>query len=395
MDEKETKAGRKWRWWLAGAVTGCILVGLAAAAWYFLMGRTIWTDDRGIRRADSEANIRRVLWAPAQALDDSFNTPDQEYEPSSNIEGNVLYFVRGLPGKGADIYVSRRHEGGWSGPKPVESVNTKHDELGPRLSPDGRLLMFYSDRPGGLGQYDIWAARKTADGWGRPFNLGPSVNGKYNDYGPAMGPGGTRLYFATNRKAAARKEKQAWRATIRQTEIGDYDLFSAEVLSPTPQPATAPAASRPASRPATAPAPAGTLLRFAEARELEGLNTVHHEGASCISPGGDFLYFASNRPGGLGGFDLYRCRLRDDRCGQVENLGPEVNTTDNETDPQLGMGGFLIYFSSDREGSLGGYDLFVSRTHEVYATRAPRPLPDLNSPSCKSASSPPCCSISC
>ena len=360
-------------WWLAGGVTAFVVVGVLAAVGYFLAGRKVWTDDRGIRRPDADASLRFVLWTDPAALDESLNTPEQEYEPSESPDGRMLFFVRGLPGKGADIYVSVRDDAVWSRPAPLAAVNGEHDDLGPRMTPDGRFLMFYSNRPGGQGQYDIWAAPRTEAGWGEPFNLGPAVNSKYNDYGPAMDPAGERLYFATNRKAAERDEQRVWKATIRQGDLGDYDLFVAEVAAPSTQPAPA---SRPAPPPDAPERPSGRL-KFAEARELEGVNTRHHEGASCISPGGDFLYFASNRPGGLGGFDLYRCRLRDGRCGDVVNLGGEINTGANEADPQLGMGGFQMYFSSDRSESRGQYDLFVAESHEVYAARGRRELPDL------------------
>ena len=137
-------------------------------------------------------------------------------------------------------------------------------------------------------------------------------------------------------------------------------------------PASAPATQSAAAIPA-APLP----LAFSPAVELEGVNTPYHDGACSVSPGGDFLYFASNRPGGLGGFDLYRARLRGGRCTDVENLGPQVNTPDNDTDPQCVLGGFYLYFSSDRGGGRGGYDLYSAVSREVYAVREPRPVPQL------------------
>ncbi|HUU21480.1 MAG TPA: hypothetical protein VM389_03005, partial [Phycisphaerae bacterium] len=368
MSQEARNPSRKWLWRLAGGATALIVLAGLGVFLYSRIGPRVWTDDRGIRRAESDARIRQVLWTEPQGLGGELNTPEQEYEPALAPGGEVMYFVRGLPGKGADIYTSRRSdEDGWGLPEPVQSVNTEHDELGPRVSPDGRFLLFYSDRPGGQGQYDIWAAERTGKGWGRPFNLGPAVNSKWNEYGATMDAAGGRLYFATNRKAAERRDrKEFWRATIRQDDVGDYDLFVAERAAPATRPATGPAAGE-----------AEPPLALAEARELEGVNTRAHEGACCLSPGGDFLYFASNRPGGVGGFDLFRCRLRDGRCGPVEDLGPAINTPANETDPQLAMSGFRLYFSSDREGTRGGYDLFVSESHEVYAVRTRRPLPAL------------------
>ena len=64
---------------------------------------------------------------------------------------------------------------------------------------------------------------------GTPFNLGPSVNSEYDEYSPAPTPDGKRLFFATNRKAEAHEQKEAWRATIRLTASMDFDLWMADL----------------------------------------------------------------------------------------------------------------------------------------------------------------------
>src|SRR5436853_195134 len=83
------------------------------------------------------------------------------------------------------------------------AVTVGDDDLGPRVTSDGRFLLFSSNRPGGIGGYSIWAAPRASagGGWGTLFNLGPSVNSEYDDYSPAPTPDGKRLFFATNRKA--------------------------------------------------------------------------------------------------------------------------------------------------------------------------------------------------
>jgi len=359
--------GTNRKWIPAAIATALMLALLTAGVVVWLRGRQVWTDDQTLRIQDRQAHLRQVLWSEGSPIEGDLNSADQEYEPAAPNEGAELFFVRGLPGKGADLYVSTRREGKWSSPAPLKEVNTPHDELGPRLTPDGRFLLFYSDRPGGLGQYDLWACPRENGRWGRPFNLGPNVNSPYNDYSPAPSPDGKRLYFATNRKAAAKQEGVAWRATIREAALGDYDLFVCDMHAP-------PTAKGQKAEPSTQPSAA---LSMSPALELVGVNTPWHDGACSVSPGGDFLYFASNRPGGQGGFDLYRCRLHEGVCERVENLGPQINTPHNDTDPQPVMGGFTLYFSSDREQSQGGYDLFQSHSREVYALREPRPLPQL------------------
>lgn len=76
----------------------------------------------------------------------------------------------------------------------------------------------------------------------------------------------------------------------------------------------------------------------------------------CISEDGTVLYFASDKPGGYGGTDIYRAIRSDGAWGPPANLGPAVNTADDEAFP------FLIdntlYFTSNGHGGLGGLDIF-------------------------------------
>jgi len=77
---------------------------------------------------------------------------------------------------------------------------------------------------------------------------------------------------------------------------------------------------------------------------------------------GNALYFASNRPGGFGGFDLYVSYHRDGKWSTPENLGAEVNTSGNEITPYFD--GETLYFSSDHHFGLGGYDNFIAEVVE-------------------------------
>jgi len=349
--QTKSPARRRWRWLV---VSLSLAVLFAAAAVWWVSGRAVWTDGLDLRLPAGAAQPRQVLWlAPSPLQGVGFNTSHDEYEPCLSPDETELFFVRGKAGENADIYISHRRNNMWTEPRPLAAVNSPADDLGPRLTPDGNTLLFYSNRAGGLGQYDIWAAPRTAEGFGPAVNLGPGVNSPYCDYSPAPSPDGRRLYFATNRVAAAR-QPDAWRATIRQSEVGDYDLFVATAVAPGT-----------ATRPAT---PA-----FDDAAPLAGVNTPYHEGACCVAPGGDFLYFASNRPGGVGGFDLYRARINaDGTLAASESLGGAVNTVGNDVDPFVAAGGFRLYFSSDRRGSRGGYDLLSADSREVFASRQSR-----------------------
>ncbi|MCE7056977.1 OmpA family protein [Algoriphagus sp. AGSA1] len=84
----------------------------------------------------------------------------------------------------------------------------------------------------------------------------------------------------------------------------------------------------------------------------------------AFSPDGNELYFASNRPGGYGGIDLYKAtRLANSDFGNPVNLGPTINTPGNELFPRP-MADGKLFFSSDGHPGFGKLDLFVAENDE-------------------------------
>jgi hypothetical protein len=82
----------------------------------------------------------------------------------------------------------------------------------------------------------------------------------------------------------------------------------------------------------------------------------------CPYVSGKYMVFASDMPGGSGGFDIYLSVLKDGKWGAPVNLGPGINTSANEYRPVLGTDLYFenryLIFSSDRSGGMGGYDLY-------------------------------------
>lgn len=333
-----------------------LLVTVVAVSvwWLWPENRSFYTDAVSIKEPVSTAILRDILWQPPDALAEAINTGEDDYEPRMSADGLTLYFVRGKAGHNADIYCSRRTYEGWTTPEPLRGVNSDEDDLGPEPSADGSSLYFYSDRLGGRGGYDLWVSRRGKDGWLQPTNLGPAVNSEFNDYGPALTPDGGLLYFSSNRpqpQDAVGPKPNAWPATLREDFYHrTYDLYSATI----------------------------TDRGVGEAVALTSLNTPYNEGAPAVSPVGDFIYFASDRPGGLGGFDLFRSRRLRGEHQMAANLGATINTAANELDPALAMGGYALYFSSDRVpiGAPSGseelsaspreYNLYQTTSREVF-----------------------------
>lgn len=88
------------------------------------------------------------------------------------------------------------------------------------------------------------------------------------------------------------------------------------------------------------------------------VNSKYWESQPSLSSDGKTLYFASNRPGGYGGRDLWVTNQEDDEWSQPQNLGPLVNSFKDETTPFVHFNGQTLYFSSNSYPGLGGFDLF-------------------------------------
>jgi tetratricopeptide (TPR) repeat protein len=92
----------------------------------------------------------------------------------------------------------------------------------------------------------------------------------------------------------------------------------------------------------------------------KNINTKYWESHGFISENGNELIFASDRPGGFGGLDLYISHKVNGDWGPAVNLGPEINTQFNDDRPFLINNGKTIFFSSQGHENIGGYDIFRS-----------------------------------
>lgn len=97
------------------------------------------------------------------------------------------------------------------------------------------------------------------------------------------------------------------------------------------------------------------------AEPIRAINTPGNEGAQTLSADGKVLIFtACDRPDGYGSCDLYESKLIDGRWTEPINIGPNVNSKAKETQPSLSGNGRLLFFASDRPGGIGGGDLWAS-----------------------------------
>lgn len=101
------------------------------------------------------------------------------------------------------------------------------------------------------------------------------------------------------------------------------------------------------------------IERIKKGFPAEKINTEDFEHGAAMTADGTKIYFASNRPGGYGGFDIYVIEKNEEgQWGEPENLGAVVNTEYDDNFPTLSKDEQTLYFSSKGHASIGGYDLF-------------------------------------
>ena len=215
---------------------------------------------------------------PPAALRTVFDQTAGEGPLTYSTETNVVFFAKNNfkngyrhiteSGMAMSLYYALLDgDGGWTEIKPFPFNGSGYSSGFPSLSPDGKTLFFASDRPDGYGGYDLYVSRKIGDTWTTPENLGPKVNTQGNEIAPYFN--GSIIYFSSD-----------W-----HMGLGGYDCFKAT-------------------------------------RTGTEWNRVFHLGAEVNSPSDDFgfvhhseskiSYFASNRTGGKGNYDLYRAIRQTD-----------------------------------------------------------------------------------
>jgi outer membrane protein OmpA-like peptidoglycan-associated protein/Tol biopolymer transport system component len=115
--------------------------------------------------------------------------------------------------------------------------------------------------------------------------------------------------------------------------------------------------------------------KFEELEKLDynDVNSEHWETHCTMTPDKQHMYFVSDRPGGYGGRDIYRLtRLPNGEWSQAQNMGPTINTPYDEDAPFIAVNNKTLYFASNGPTSMGGFDIFVSFVDEdgVWSTPA-------------------------
>ena len=260
-------------------------------------------------------------------LGPTVNSSSVDAVPSPSADGLSLYFNSNRSGGygNHDLWVTTRAtvSDPWNpavnlGP----IVNSSSNDGTPSISANGLELYFSSSRSGGLGNNDLWLARRETvfDPWGTPVNLGSMVNSSSIDWSPSISADGLELFLHSNRPSEYRGD-ELWVAR-RETTSDDWGN----------------------------PVNLGPIV-----------NSRSLDATPSISSDGLLLFFQSNRSGGYGGVvDIWLTSrpTADDPWEAPVNLGSAVNSSGWEGNPGISAGGSTFYFVSNRGGGVGALDIW-------------------------------------
>lgn len=273
-------------------------------------------------------------------LGDSINSQYDEYWPSLSADEQTLVITVKLPvnaGSGAtgpqqeDFYVSYWKDGHWSKVKDVgPPLNTSDNEGAQSLSVDGKRMYFTAcNRPDGIGNCDIYVSFKKGDSWSEPVNLGEPINSASSEKQPSISPDGRTLYFISNRAGG----------------FGGFDIYSSHLDD---------------NGHWETPVNLG-----------DSINTPYNEQSPFIHPDNQTLYFSSDGWIGMGGYDLFVSRRKEDGgWGRPVNLGYPINTQKDEIGLFVNAKGNKAYFASSRKEGRG-LDIY---SFDLYPEAQPIPV---------------------
>lgn len=269
------------------------------------------------------AEMNQVKSYNIKRLDNTINSEHTEYNPVVMADESMMAFtaLKPTPGKSKNsdefienIFLSYKENGSWSVPEPLDlKTSTNIGTAG--LSADGRQMIIFISSGNNTGS--LYTIERSGDKWSSPSPLGNTINSGYLESTASITPDGKVIYFASNRRGGA----------------GGMDLYKVEK---TKNGVWGPAV------------PLGAAI-----------NTEANEDAPFIHPDGKTLFFTSDGTGTMGGKDIFKTEFINGAWGKPENMGYPVNTVADDSYFTLTADGTKGFFSSDRPGGLGGQDIYA------------------------------------
>lgn len=256
--------------------------------------------------------------AAVQLTRTSFNTSSDDYPNAMTKSGGRLYVTSERSGK-QKIYFVDGNGAEWSSMKEIDgAINNAQHSGSATLTADGQYVIFaaYSHEVEGSGRTDLYSARKEGGEWRDVQNLGPIVNSNTWDAAPSLTQDGTVLYFSSDRTGGK----------------GGTDIYLTK----------------------------RTREGWTKPQNMNEINTASDETTPYIAADGKTFYFASNRSGGAGGFDIYVSRKSGDSFSSPTNIGTPINSEFDDIAYIAKINTDHAYFASTRSGGAGGLDVYFA-----------------------------------
>jgi outer membrane protein OmpA-like peptidoglycan-associated protein len=201
--------------------------------------------------------------------------------------------------------------------------------------------------------------------------LGSSINSEYTEYNPVVSADESVMAFTALRPANSKTgEKIAEEIHISYNETGSWSMPEKVEVSTQNNYGTAGiSADGQEMLVFIGDLSSGSIFRIEKegtgwSRPVPlgtGVQSKYLESTASMTPDTKTIYFASNRPGGYGGLDIYASKRNDDGTwGRAENLGPMINTKANEDAPFIHPNNKLLFFTTDGHNGMGGNDIYKS-----------------------------------
>ncbi len=267
----------------------------------------------------------------------SINSSYNEYFPSITSDEKSFLYTRRLncpeclSKSQEDLFLAKADpSGNWSTSKAVSELSSTGNEGAPSISADGNYMFitmsqeidgqYMGGQASGLGSCDIFFTQKIDGRWAKPTNLGSKINSAMWESQPSFSSDGKTLYFVRG-------------TPQRNGTIKGIDIYYSVIDKDG---------------------------KFTQAARIAGnINTKKEEQSVFIHPDNQTLYFSSQGHIGIGGADIFMSKRKaDGTWGDPINLGYPINSSKDENSLLVSPSGRLAYFASDREGGLGGLDIY-------------------------------------
>ncbi|MGB0523552.1 MAG: OmpA family protein [Flammeovirgaceae bacterium] len=265
-----------------------------------------------------------------------------------------------------------------------ENVNTAFPDFAPVISADETRLIFTSRREGNTGPKeietnlhyeDIYIVEKDENGdWGKPVNIGDHINTPSHDASIGLSPDGDELYIYRANETSSRLSGDIYFSDYEKGEWTRPKKMQDGINSKNWEPHASITADEQmffftSNRQAEGAQGGRDIywvrrlpdLSWAKPVNLSIINSPYDEDSPFIHPDGKTLYFSSNGPESMGGFDIFISEL-DTETGtwsKPKNMGYPINTSDDDIYFVWSADGMRGYFSSQREDTFGEKDIYM------------------------------------